>query len=138
MIVAGLDGDFKRNQFGYLIDLIPMAEKVKKMSAVCFNCGDEASFTQRTKFSRSVDKTEQVHVGGSEMYKPVCRRCYMANMEQEEVNNNACAMGIMQQTTSTSQTVSPMKGSNDDTMVTSGSQPQQILTQESGKKRSIK
>ena len=50
VIVAGLDGDFKRNQFGSVVDIIPIAEKVKKMSAVCFNCGDEASFTQRTKF----------------------------------------------------------------------------------------
>ena len=48
--MAGLDGDFKRNQFGSVVDIIPIAEKVKKMSAVCFNCGDEASFTQRTKF----------------------------------------------------------------------------------------
>lgn len=77
VIVAGLDGDFKRNQFGYLIDLIPMAEKVKKMSAVCQECGHEASFTYRTLFNDSSHKEEKVAiVGGSEMYKPVCRLCY--------------------------------------------------------------
>lgn len=77
VIVAGLDGDFKRNQFGYLLHLIPMAEKVKKMSAVCLDCGEEASFTQRTKFNDSSHKAEKVAIiGGSEMYKPVCRVCY--------------------------------------------------------------
>lgn len=58
------------------------------------------------------------------MYKPVCRTCYMANSQEDEA---ASAM---------SQTVSPMKGSNDETMMTSGSQPQP--SQESGKKRSVK
>ena len=55
VIVAGLDGDFKRNQFGPVVDLIPIAEKIKKMSAVCFSCGELASFTQRTRFNMSVD-----------------------------------------------------------------------------------
>lgn len=121
MIVAGLDGDFKRNQFGPLINLIPMAEKIKKMSAVCFVCGEDASFTERIKFSISVDKTEQVAVGGSEMYKPVCRTCYMHhngnNAPLYENEGHAVVARL-------SHTVSPMKdgsASNDETMFTSSS-----------------
>ena len=45
VICAGLDGDINRNKFGFLIDLIPMAEKVKKMQAICVYCGTTASFT---------------------------------------------------------------------------------------------
>ena len=47
VIVAGLDGDFRRQTFGHLVQLIPMAEKVKKMQAVCLECGGWASFTQK-------------------------------------------------------------------------------------------
>lgn len=90
VIVAGLDGDFRRNPFGPLLDLIPMAEKVKKMSAVCFNCGNEASFTQRTIFNDSSHKIDQVQiVGGSEMYKPVCRACYRAFDEEDRVHTSS-------------------------------------------------
>ena len=88
VIVAGLDGDFQRNPFGPLLDLIPMAEKVKKMSAVCFSCGSEANFTQRTIFNNSSHKIEQVQiVGGLEMYKPVCRACYSPFEEESNAQN---------------------------------------------------
>ena len=63
VICAGLDGDINRNKFGYLIDLIPMAEKVKKMQAICVYCGTTASFTQR----HTVDASQRdtiVIVGG--------------------------------------------------------------------------
>ena len=134
VIVAGLDGDFKRNQFGSLIDLIPMAEKVKKMSAVCFVCGDEASFTQRTKFNDSSHKIDQVQiVGGSEMYKPVCRACYR---HYDEENEQRTAAGNIILQSSNNNLVSPIKSSNEDTVGTTS----QLHTQEheSGKKRSVK
>ena len=93
MIVAGLDGDFKRAQFGYLIDLIPMAEKVKKLTAVCIYCGSEASFTQRTKFNDSSHRIDQVAiVGGSEMYKPVCRACYVPFEDDSEIQSGSTAL----------------------------------------------
>ena len=45
VILAGLDGDINRNKFGHLIDLIPMAEKIQKMKAICVKCGIDANFT---------------------------------------------------------------------------------------------
>ena len=47
IIVAGLDGDFRRRKFGHLMELIPKAEKVQKRQSVCQHCGAPASFTQR-------------------------------------------------------------------------------------------
>lgn len=76
VICAGLDGDINRNKFGYLIDLIPMAEKVKKMQAICVKCGTTASFTQRHTIEDDTQKDTIVIVGGVEMYRPVCRVCY--------------------------------------------------------------
>lgn len=48
VIVAALDGTFQRKPFGSVLELIPMAEKVDKLSAVCIDCGREAAFTRRT------------------------------------------------------------------------------------------
>jgi len=58
MIVAALDGTFQRAGFGGILNLIPLAENVVKLSAVCMMCFEHASFTKRigseTKASRVV------------------------------------------------------------------------------------
>jgi len=38
VIVAALDGTFQRKSFGNIINLLPVAEKVIKLSAVCVYC----------------------------------------------------------------------------------------------------
>lgn len=49
VIVAALDGTFERKAFNKILDLIPLCEKVKKLTAVCYYCKMEnASFTKRT------------------------------------------------------------------------------------------
>lgn len=77
VICAGLDGDLNRNKFGYLLDLIPQAEIVKKLQAICAKCGTTASFTQRHNVNNSSKKNDVVLVGGQETYIPVCRACYI-------------------------------------------------------------
>ena len=47
VMVAALDGTFQRKPFGNIINLLPVAEKVTKLTAVCVYCSSEASFTQR-------------------------------------------------------------------------------------------
>lgn len=47
VMVAALDGTFQRKAFGNIINLLPVAEKVTKLTAVCVYCNNEASFTQR-------------------------------------------------------------------------------------------
>ena len=84
MICAGLDGDIYRNKFGYLIDLIPMAEKVNKMPAICVECGIDASFTQRQPIIDNSLKNTIVNVGSQELYRPVCRGCYLAAQSDTE------------------------------------------------------
>jgi len=48
VIIAALDGTFQRKPFGNILNLVPMAELVTKLSAVCIDCGKEAAFTRRT------------------------------------------------------------------------------------------
>lgn len=71
VIVAALDGDFQRKPFGNIIDLVPIAEKVEKLNAVCMNCFEEGSFTKRI----STDTQLEV-IGGVDKYMAVCRTCH--------------------------------------------------------------
>lgn len=70
--VCGLDGDFKRNEFGEILKLIPYADSVEKMSALCGFCkdGTPAIFSHRVS-----TETVQVIIG-SDNYVPLCRKCY--------------------------------------------------------------
>ena len=71
-IEAGLDGDFKRKKFGSILDIIPLADDVIKIKAICTECmKNDAIFTHRLS-----KETTQTIVGGSELYKPLCRFCY--------------------------------------------------------------
>ncbi|MEX0595792.1 MAG: hypothetical protein WD512_04760, partial [Candidatus Paceibacterota bacterium] len=70
--ICGLDGDFNRNKFGQILDLIPMCDKVTKLKSLCSICknGKKALFSLRV-----TDSKVQVLIG-SDCYKPVCRNCY--------------------------------------------------------------
>ena len=71
VIVAALDGTFQRKPFGSILDLIPMAETVIKLKAVCMKCYADAAFTKRT-----VDSEKVELIGGADKYMAVCRSCY--------------------------------------------------------------
>ena len=75
VLVVGLDGDADRKPFGQILDLIPLADNVQKLKAFCKMCGDgtEAIFSHCSK-----RKTEQICIGGAEMYMPLCRKHYLA------------------------------------------------------------
>jgi len=70
--VGGLDGDFERKKFGQILDLIPMCDKITKLTSLCSICknGTPGIFSKRLTM-----ETEQTIVG-SDIYIPVCRTCY--------------------------------------------------------------
>jgi thymidine kinase len=68
IIVAGLDMDFRRLPFGPMPNLLAMAERVQKLTAVCNSCGidgEPAKYGGKT-----------VMVGGTETYEARCRNCF--------------------------------------------------------------
>lgn len=69
--VFGLDGDFKRNKFGQILDLIPHCDRIEKLHATCSVCSNQAIFSHRTN-----DSSEQVLIGNETIYQPLCRDCY--------------------------------------------------------------
>ena len=63
----GLDGDFKQEQFGELLSLIPMCDSYIKLYATCA-CGNKASFSKR------ISKTTEQYAP-HDTYIPCCRTC---------------------------------------------------------------
>ena len=55
VVVAALDGTFQRRPFGNILLLVPLAEQMTKLSAVCVECGKEAAFTKRIIESEEVE-----------------------------------------------------------------------------------
>ncbi|CAD7668329.1 unnamed protein product [Nyctereutes procyonoides] len=95
VIVAALDGTFQRKAFGTILNLVPLAESVVKLTAVCMECFREAAYTKRLGSEKEVASPAcpcllgggggalpflswgQVEViGGADKYHSVCRLCY--------------------------------------------------------------
>merc|ERR1712038_1264122 len=55
VIVAALDGTFQRQGFGTILNLVPLAESVIKLTAVCMTCYGDASFTKRKGQEKQVE-----------------------------------------------------------------------------------
>ena len=73
--ICGLDGDFERKKFGEIIDLIPLCDKVTKMSSLCGICKDGTLGI----FSLRLTQEKEQFLIGSDNYIPVCRECYEKN-----------------------------------------------------------
>jgi thymidine kinase len=71
VILAGLDADSFQRKWGEILDCIPLACEVTKLSALCMRCnnGNPGPFTKRI-----VDNRELELIGGSDMYEAVCRK----------------------------------------------------------------
>lgn len=76
--ICGLDGDFKRQKFGELLDLIPYCDKVTKLTSLCSVCRNG----KKGLFSCRVTKETAQVVIGSDNYKPLCRSCYLHNTNE--------------------------------------------------------
>ena len=70
--VGGLDGDFERKKFGQILELIPLCDKVTKMTSLCGICKNGTPGI----FSKRISAEKEQTVVGSDNYIPVCRACY--------------------------------------------------------------
>lgn len=78
VIGSGLDLDFKSEPFGQIPQLLAIATRVDKLSAVCMKCGcDNATRTQRLIDGEPADKNSPtIMIGGDETYEARCVKCY--------------------------------------------------------------
>ncbi|KAK6300898.1 hypothetical protein J4Q44_G00289960 [Coregonus suidteri] len=105
IIVAALDGTFQRKPFGNILNLVPLAESVVKLNAVCMICYKEAAYTKRlggrerrtvpifghdlTSCFLSLPRPQVEVIGGADMYHARCRKCYGGLMDVVEKENSA-------------------------------------------------
>jgi thymidine kinase len=70
--VCGLDGDYERKKFGQILDLIPLCDKVTKLTSLCNLCKNGTPGI----FSKRITNEKEQTIVGSDNYIPVCRTCY--------------------------------------------------------------
>ena len=70
--IAGLDGDFERKKFGKILDLIPLCDRITKLTSLCGICKNGNAGI----FSKRITEEKQQMLIGSSNYVPVCRACY--------------------------------------------------------------
>jgi len=75
--VCGLDSDFERKKFGQILDLIPLCDKVNKLTSLCSQCKNGTLGI----FSMRLTSEKQQTLVGSDNYIPVCRKCYESKNE---------------------------------------------------------
>jgi len=77
ILVASLDGDCYRRKFGKVLELIPDANEVRKITAYCDICRDTFGELKQAPFTaRMTNDTTAELVGGRDMYKAMCRSCH--------------------------------------------------------------
>jgi len=76
VLIAGLNGDFRRQPFGHIIDLISYSDTVTKLHPFCSMCKENDSIIVPAQFTKRIDKTDLNTILIGNRYIPVCRNCY--------------------------------------------------------------
>lgn len=78
IIISGLDGDFKREPIGQILECIPLCDTVDKLNSLDMvdKDGSIGLFTKRMK-QNSSKENEQILVGANEYYLSVNRKNYL-------------------------------------------------------------
>ena len=80
IICFGLRTDFQTNAFPGAQRLFELADEFRQLDAIC-NCGEPAIVNARFDSSgQLITKGAQVAIGGDDMYKPLCWRCYRRHL----------------------------------------------------------
>lgn len=79
VIIAGLDMDYLGKPFEPMPLLMAIAEDVTKTRAICVQCGNPATYTQRL-----IQRRERVVVGAAGSYEARCRQCFDPHLTERE------------------------------------------------------
>lgn len=66
-----------------MLDVIPLADSVTKLTARCELCGKRAFFTLR-----KIEEMQTELIGGADIYMPVCRQHYVNGQAVIEAARN--------------------------------------------------
>jgi thymidine kinase len=76
VVVSGLDGDFLRQKFGEILELIPDCDEQIKLKAYCAICRDGTDAIFTWKKIDNVGKNDSIVDIGVDKYIPLCRKHY--------------------------------------------------------------
>lgn len=81
VIVTALDRDFRGLPFSYIPEILARADRVDKLTAICVNCGEPATMTQRLIDGYPAHwDGETVVVGTDDKYEARCRDCHEVDL----------------------------------------------------------
>lgn len=84
VICAGLDTDFRGEPFGSIPELLCIAEDVTKLRAICVECGNTATRTQRLVNGRPAYYDDPIIlVGAKESYEARCRKHHVVPRREQ-------------------------------------------------------
>jgi thymidine kinase len=80
VIVGGLNGDFRRDRFGRINELISYCDSITKLNPFCVLCRRRGEMRAGI-FSKRVNVVDEctVLIGGKDVYLPSCRECFNDN-----------------------------------------------------------
>ena len=68
----GLDGDFKRNPFETILQVLPLCDTVEKLQGTCAMCPAPSLFSKR------ITDHQETYLLDESAYIPLCRNCYLS------------------------------------------------------------
>ena len=77
VIISGLNSDFERKKFGYILDLIPICDDITKLFPYCISCSKQHKITKALFSKRLNNDNNKINIS-YDNYIPVCRRCFLA------------------------------------------------------------
>ena len=93
VIVSGLDLDFRGEPFETIKNILPYAERITKLTAVCTSCYNNANRSQRMTDNKvALTDDPVIVIGDIEKYSAKCRHCHILIKEpknelEEKINN---------------------------------------------------
>jgi thymidine kinase len=75
IVIAGLDGDFKREPFFNILNVIPLADSIQKFTSFCMIEKDGTPAI----FSKRISSNDSKILIGDDQYLSVCRKNYIKN-----------------------------------------------------------
>jgi thymidine kinase len=78
VIIGGLNGDFRRETFGRINELISYCDNITKLNPFCVLCRKKGVMRMGIFSKRvvGVDDKSTVLIGGKDVYLPSCRECF--------------------------------------------------------------
>lgn len=92
VFVSGLDTDFLHRPFGAVPHALAVADHVTKLTAVCAQCGADATYTQRlVNGAPASADSPLILVGDTSSYEPRCRKCFKIGRIGDEASGTGHA-----------------------------------------------